>query len=174
MTTHFSTTVFTANEAPLETPKARAFPKLLGALSALIEAERDLEDTSYSQDPAYAAWMREAEVAHEHLTETLRHFNGLPNINLADRPLERMALLIDAMLGHEEPGGARKLQLRMHLTFFRDFQVSGISATAMQRNAILIQACHLVTALGALPLFDGIAETTFSHDECSAWENFSL
>lgn len=145
-------------ETPRETPKSRAFPDLLGSLFSFVVAERDLDDVCYSQDPAYSAWMQEAELAQERLTESLRAFHSLPHAILQDRPLQRFALLIDAMLGHEEPGGARRLHRQMQFAFFSKFQVPGIGATAMQRNAMLIQARQLTTALAALPLFDSAPE----------------
>ncbi len=158
MTTQFSTTAFAPNEVPPQTPKTIAFVSLMASVANLIGAERDLEDVSYSQDPAYFAWMRDAELAHERVTDSLRHFHAIPIDCPQDRPLDRMAQLIDAMLGHEEPGGARKLHRLMQMSFFTKFQISGIEATAMHRNAMLIQARHLATALAALPLFDGASE----------------
>ncbi|WP_376870740.1 hypothetical protein [Albirhodobacter sp. R86504] len=164
MTTQFSTTAFTPNEVPQQTPKTIAFTDLMASVANLIGAERDLEDVSYSQDPAYFSWMRDAELAHERVTDSLRHFHALPNDYPQDRPLGRMAQLIDAMLGHEEPGGARKLHRLMQMSFFTKFQVSGIGATAMHRNAMLIQARHLTTALAALPLFDGSSAPDYGDD----------
>lgn len=149
---------FGTDEAPHETLQSRAFPGLLGALLGFISAERDLEDINYSQDPAFHAWLKDAELAHERLTDTLRAFHALPYTIPEDRPLQRMARLIDAMLGHEEPGGARRLCREMRVTFFSRFQLHGIGPTALHRNALLAQARHLVAALAALPLFDGAPE----------------
>lgn len=159
MTDNFFNTPSNSNEAPLTSAKSDAFPDLLKSVFNLIVAERDLEDTSYSQDPAYSAWLRDAELAHESLTGSLCHFHKLPIHSAADQPLQLMASLIDGMLGHEEPGGARQLQLRMEVAFFTKFQISGIGSTAMHRNGMLLQARHLVSALAALPLFDGTAES---------------
>lgn len=169
MTTQFSTMAFAPNEVPPQTPKSIAFIDLMASVANLIGAERDLEDVSYSQDPAYFAWMRDAELAHERVTDTLRHFHALPNVCPQDRPLDRMAHLIDTMLGHEEPGGARKLHRLMQMSFFTKFQISGIDATAMHRNAMLIQARHLATALVALPLFDGTSESDQADSSSDDW-----
>lgn len=152
------TTPFGADEPPHHTPMSDAFPALFGAVAAMITSERDLDDIGHSQDPAYAAWLREAELDQERLTDALRHFHALPCAIPADRPLQRMARLVDAILGHEEPGGARDLHCAMQIKFFGSFQVQGIGATALHRNSMLIQARHLVAALVALPLFDGAPE----------------
>lgn len=143
-----------SNEAPRETAASRAFATLLQAQAAFVQAERDYEDVAQSRDPAYRMWERDAELAQEQLTTALRQFHALPQEAPEDRPLRRMALLIDAMLGDEEPGGARRLHRRMQLAFFVSFQAKGIGATAMHRNALLIQARHLVSAMVALPLFE--------------------
>ncbi|MCL3881913.1 hypothetical protein [Marivita sp. GX14005] len=148
---------------------------LLAALHDFIAAERDLEEISYNQDPAYSAWMRDAELAHERLTETLRSFHGLDAEVREDQPLKRMAKVIDEMLGHEEPGGARRLHLAMQVAFFTRFQASGIGATAMHRNGLLVQARHLVTAMIQLPLFDSasLEEAASEHDaETEMWAAF--
>ena len=143
------------NEAPRETAVSRAFATLLQAQAAFVQAERDYEDVAQSRDPAFRMWERDAEMAQEQLTNALRHFHTVPQEVPEDRPLRRMALLIDMMLGDEEPGGARRLHRKMQLAFFASFQARGIGATAMHRNALLIQARHLVSAMVALPLFDG-------------------
>jgi len=101
-----------------------AFRGLLTSLRDFIAAERDLEDIAYSQDPAYADWARESEMAFEGLVASAIAIHRLPIECREDRPLHRMALLVDAMLGHEEPDGARALHLQMHLAFFTSFQVS--------------------------------------------------
>lgn len=170
-------TPFQANEVPRETAVSRAFPALMRSVAHLIGAERDLDDISYSQDPAYSAWMRDAEVAQETLTTRLSAFHALPVAAPEDRPLQRMAYLLDGMLGHEEPGGARRLHKQMQIRFFTLFQVQGIGASALHRNAMLNTAYHLVTALAALPLFDfcsadergdtaGVYEAAMQPDGC--------
>jgi len=151
-------TPFHPNEVARETLVSVAFPALMVAVGDLIVAERDLADVSYSQDPAYSEWMRDAELAHERLTDALRAFHSLRLEVPDDRPLMCMAHMIDAMLGHEEPQGARRLLHHMNLVFFTKLQVPGIGATAFHRNGLLIQARSLVIELVALPLFDGAAD----------------
>ncbi|MFN4129357.1 MAG: hypothetical protein ACK4GC_06025 [Paracoccaceae bacterium] len=154
MTIHTPITGIIATEAPLETAVSRSFVALLQAQVAFVLAERDLDDVGHSRDPAYRMWERDAELAQERLTEALSLFHDLPHEAPEDRPLRRMAQLVDSMLGEEEPGGARQLFRTMQITFFRHFQASGIGATAMHRNALLIQARHVASAIAALPLFD--------------------
>lgn len=149
---------FGTDEPPHETPMSRAFPALLTAVRDLIIAEREFGEVNYSFDPAFADWLTDTERTHERLTDTLRAFHALPYTIPEDRPLQRMARLIDAMLGHEEPGGARQLCREMRVTFFSRFHLHGIGPTALHRNALLAQARHLVAALAALPLFDGAPE----------------
>lgn len=151
-------TVDLAGEPPRETPLSLAFPALLTAVRALIIAEREFGEVGYSFDPAFADWLQDTERTHEQLTTGLRHFHALPYTIPEDRPLQNFARLIDAMLGHEEPGGARRLCREMRVTFFSRFQLHGIGPTALHRNALLAQARHLVSALAELPLFDGAPE----------------
>lgn len=170
MTNHFTITTIAPNEAPPETPKAAAFPSLLASVLNVITAERDLADISYSQDPAYSAWLREAELAQDSLTDALRHFHALPLVIPADRPLQRMATLVDTMLGHEDPGGARQLHRKMQMAFFTSFQVQGIGTVAMRHNGMLIQARHLVAALAALPLFDATHDAIDDAHSTDSWD----
>lgn len=163
MAKHTPTTPFGGHEAPPETTMSRAFRKAMTCMNTFIAAERDLEDVAHSQDPAYAAWASEAELAHEYLADALIVVHSLPVEIREDAPLRRMALLADAMIGHEEPGGARDLHLQMQLAFFTVFQAKGIGPVAMHRNGLLVQARHLVTAMIELPLFDGETEVNADH-----------
>lgn len=160
MANHTPITPFGADEVPSITAASLAFIPVLRTLRSLVVAERDLEDVSYSQDPAYHAWLRDSELAHERLTDTLRDFCALSISHPADQPLRRAVMLIDAILGHEEPGGGRRLALQMRAAFFSRFQLRGIDPTALHRNGLLVQARHLITALAALPLFDACPEAT--------------
>lgn len=154
-----------AYEVPRVTAASTAFATLLTDVRNLIVAERDLANVNYSMDPAYGNWMREAELAHERLTGTLRAFESIRIEALEDRPLKLMANLVDAMLGHEEPGGAWRLLRDLHIVFFASFQLPGIGATALHRNAQLLHARSLVTALVALPLFDFIPDDAVGPDD---------
>lgn len=143
------------HEAPLETAISVAFRNVLSTMHAFIDAERDLEDIAYSQDPAYSAWAADTEQAYENLADALAGIHCLPVDLREDLPLKRMAQLADAMIGHEEPGGARAMHAEMQLAFFTQLQASGLSQTAMHRNGLLLHARHLVNAMISLPLFDG-------------------
>jgi len=164
MTKRFTNTLDHGHEPPSETPITLAFRNVLTTMHAFVNAERDLEDIAYSRDPAYAVWAADTEQAHENLAEALGVVHSLPAEFREDRPLKRMALLADAMIGHEVPGGARDLHLQMHMVFFTKFQAAGLSSTAMHRNGLLIHARHLVNAMISLPLFDGspIEEAPFN------------
>ena len=164
MATHTPITPSGADEVPHITTASLAFIPILGTLRKLIIAERDLADISYSQDPAYHAWLRDSELAHERLTDTLRDFCALSISHPADQPLLRAVMLIDAILGHEEAGGGRHLAVQMRAAFFSRFQLRGIDPTALHRNALLVQARHLISALAALPLFDACPEATVAVD----------
>lgn len=155
MTKQFTITPEQGHEPPNETPMSLAFRDVLKTMHAFIVAERDLEDIAYSRDPAYAIWAEDTEKAHEDLVDALVNVHSLPVETREDQPLRRMALLADAMIGHEEPGGARALHLQMQVAFFTKFQACGISSTAMHRNGLLIHGRHLIDAMIGLPLFDG-------------------
>ncbi len=142
------------HEALRETAISVAFRNVLSTMHAFIDAERDLEDIAYSQDPAYSAWAADTEQAYENLADALAGVHCLPVDLREDLPLKRMARLADAMIGHEEPGGARAMHGEMQMAFFSRFQASGLSQTAMHRNGLLIHARHLVSAMISLPLFD--------------------
>jgi hypothetical protein len=141
-------------ESPQETAYSIAFAALLPCLADFIEAERDLDDICHSYDPAYVSWHRDAQQARGQLESTLRHVHGLRVERPEDQPLRRMALLANAMLTDGAPDRPLYLHRQMKLVFFRQFQVPGFGATAQLRNALLIQARHLIDAMMRLPLFD--------------------
>lgn len=79
------------------------FSQLLVMLSALVEAERDLEHFDI-WDIATAHWLRDAELAHTRVTTQLSMIRNASPVLPADRKLQRVATLIDMMIGSEEPG----------------------------------------------------------------------
>ena len=141
-------------EVSHETAYSIAFAALLPSLADFIEAERDLDDICHSYDPAYGAWHRDAQRARGRLESTLRHVHRLRVERPEDQPLRRMVVLADAMLKDDAPNRPRYLHRQMRLVFFRQFQVQGFGPTAQSRNALLIQARHLIDAMMRLPLFD--------------------
>lgn len=85
------------------TPISALFSRLLGAMAVHIEAERDIQHVDV-WDPAFRDWLTEAEEALTAVTTLLREIRDHQTARQADVPLMRMAIIIDAMLGAEEPG----------------------------------------------------------------------
>ncbi|WP_422003093.1 hypothetical protein [Roseovarius mucosus] len=160
-------------EVSHETAYSIAFAALLPTLADFIEAERDLDEICHSYDPAYSAWQRDAQVARMRLDSTLRHVHGLRVERPEDQPLRRMALLADAMLKDGAPERPQYLHRQMKLVFFRQFQVPGFGPTAQSRNAMLIQARHLIDAMMRLPLFDYSPECAIAPDASAPADDLS-
>jgi len=120
-------------------------------MQTFLLAELDLDNVGYSQDPAYANWVRDSEVAFSNLADALGETRNLPVEVPEDMPLKRMALLMDDILGNEDPAAARAMHLEMQLMFFTQLQTTGLSLTAMHRNGLLVHARHLVDAMMSLP-----------------------
>ena len=59
------------------------------------------------------------------------------------------------------------------LVFFRQFQVPGFGPTAQSRNALLIQARHLIDAMMRLPLFDYSPECAIAPDASAPADDLS-
>lgn len=148
-----------------DTALSSAFAAMLPVLSRFIIAERDMADISASYDPAYGAWHRESERARTTLDQCLMQLHSIPIQRLEDAPLQRMTLLIDAMLNNDDPAQARRTYRQMQLVFFLRYQVTGFSEVAQHCNGMLIQARHLVDALVQLPLFDFSAECVIPVDD---------
>lgn len=142
-------------EPPHETEISRGFQALLEDIYSFIIAEIEYGEVGYSDDPAFQDWQRDAERTYEQMTASLHRFHTLTCRINEDAPLQRMAWLIDEILGHEEPGGARKLCDKMLLSFFEHYSFHGIGPTGLHRSALLAQARYLVIAMVNLPLFDG-------------------
>jgi hypothetical protein len=154
MTKHSPITPTGGHEAPPETELMLAFCKSLTCMQAFLLAELDLDYIGYSQDPAYANWIRDTETAFENLADALGETRSLPVEIPEDMPLKRMALLMDDILGNEDPDAARATHLKMQLMFFTRLQATGLSITAMHRNGLLVHARHLVDAMMSLPSWD--------------------
>lgn len=152
MTTHFPNTSFAANEA-LVSAYTSGFAAFLPVLASFIEAERDLEDVNGAFDPAYKAWERDADLAQQKLTTALCVLRDLPVGTPEDRPLKRMAMLIDSLFS-EDNAAFRPLHRRMRIEFFQRFQVRGFGPEAQRTNALLLQARHMVDAMATLPIFE--------------------
>lgn len=160
-------------EVSHETAYFIAFAALLPTLADFIEAERDLGDICHSYDPAYSAWHRDAQRARVRLDKVLRHVHGLRVERPEDQPLRRMVVLADAMLKTDAPERPLYLHRQMKLVFFRQFQVPGFGPTARSRNALLIQARHLIDAMMRLPLFDYRPDCTIAPDATAPADDLS-
>lgn len=160
-------------ESSNETAYSIAFAALLPTLADFIEAERELDDICHSYDPAYGVWHRDAQVARMRLDSMLRHVHGLRAERPEDQPLRRMVVLADAMLKTDAPERPLYLHRQMKLVFFRQFQVPGFGPTARLRNALLIQARHLIDAMMRLPLFDYRPDCTIAPDATAPADDLS-
>lgn len=160
-------------ESAQETAYSTAFAALLPCLARFVEAERDLGDICHSYDPAYGAWHRDAQLARAGLNKMFRQFHGLRVDRPEYQPLRRMVGLAEAMLNVCEPERPRYLHREMKLVFFRQFQVPGFGPTAQSRNALLIQARHLIDAMMRLPLFDYSPECAIAPDAEAQTDNLS-
>ncbi|MBQ0749627.1 MAG: hypothetical protein KBT70_05445 [Roseovarius sp.] len=160
-------------EVSHDTAYSIAFAAVLPCLADFIEAERDQADICHSYDPAYSAWHRDAQRARGRLDSALRHVHSLRVERPEDRPLRRMVVLADAMLKTDVPDRPRYLHRQMRLVFFRQFQVQGFGPTAHSRNALLIQARHLIDAMMRLPLFDYSPDCTIAPDATAPADDLS-
>lgn len=144
------------------TPISACFSRLLGALGHLIEAERDIEDVDV-WDPAFRAWLTEAEEALTAVTTLLSAIRDHRVARQADLPLLRLAVITDAMLGAEEPeeflaaqcllaradlfncrtgtGGAvgRRVDAMVETAQSRLRELAGLDAYAPDREAFMLE-----------------------------------
>lgn len=152
MAIHTPITLGNADEVFRRTPLAAAFAAFLPTLAAFIAAERDLEDVD-GFDPAYHTWLRDAERAQDTLIDATRELHHIGAQAASDLVLKRMIRVIDLMRGTDDPVEFRRTHRHMHAAFFGFFQVKGFSANAIDTNALILCARHLVDAMSALPLF---------------------
>lgn len=145
-----------ADYANYPTPIASAFAALLPALARHIEAEREIEEVDI-WDPAFRAWLTDAEVAFTDVTTHLSTIASLELTCIDDRPIKRMAMLLDALIGSEYP------DTFMHLfgllpRFERLFQCSGSGPAVRHGNVMLGEARAHIDAMATLLTYDGYAE----------------
>lgn len=126
---------------------------LMPALAAYTLAERDLEDVAGGYDPAYLRYEAEADEARETLTTALIENLLVPIMAPTDRPLRRMAMLIAALIRAEDVNTFKGLHRNMHHSFSRHFQSQDEGRLAQSVNVVLVDACQMVDALVALPIF---------------------
>lgn len=83
-------------------------------MAAQIEAERDLIDIGFNWDPALSAWLRDAEEAEERVTTLLSQIHSLDLQGPEDRPLQRMCLVIDELMGSGDAEEFERLHRMLH------------------------------------------------------------
>ena len=141
-----------------ETPDALApsrimgcFSQLLVMLSALIEAERDLEHFDI-WDIATAHWLRDAELAHTRVATLIGAIRNASSVLPADRKLQRVATLIDMMIGSEEPGTFQHPHRNLH-RIDGLFRHAGAGPVARRVAELLAGARSRIDALATLSTF---------------------
>ena len=90
------------------TPLASAFAALLPALVRHIEAEREIEDVDI-RGPAFRNWLTDAEDAFTTVTTHPLTITMAEETCSGDKPLIRLALLIDAVVGSGNPATFMRL-----------------------------------------------------------------
>ena len=90
------------------TPLASAFAALLPALVRHIKADREIEDVAI-RDPAFRNWLTDAEDAFTTVRTHLLTITTAEETCADDKPLIRMALLIDAVGGSGNPATFMRL-----------------------------------------------------------------
>lgn len=127
------------------------FSALLGALARHVEAERDIKDVDI-WDPAFRNWLTDAEEAHATVARTLSDIRATEIARAEDKPLMRMAMLLDHMTCSEEPGAFwtfRPLLMR----FDSLFRCPGEDPVAVRVNRMLISARARIDEMAALDLY---------------------
>lgn len=131
------------------TPLSARFAAVLPALSAHIEAERDLAHVD-RWDIAFIDWLAEAEQTRSDLEAALNALCETEVQRLEDKPLLRMAMLTQAMLASEEAAEflhLHSLPLRMPSMF----RCAGSDPVAVRTNLLLSEALNRLDALASLP-----------------------
>lgn len=141
-----------ARKAPALSGLALAFSTFLHSFEAFIEAEQDLEQVD-GFDPAFAHWLRDAEVAQEQMTSALCSVRQLAPLNALDLPFLRMAAYIDLMIGTDDPVAFRNLHSGLPSRMMPYFQLPGKTPEIRHCNLLLARASVLIDQMAALPLF---------------------
>jgi hypothetical protein len=124
------------------------FSRLIVALTTFIEAERDIEDVDV-WDPAFDGWLGAAETAQTEVTTLITEIRTTAPVRAADRPLARMTLSLDGMLGAEYRGDY--LHFRGLLDKYAPlFRAQGSDVVAYRVNALLQSARQRVEDLATL------------------------
>ena len=132
-------------------PASKTFSRLLGALAAHIEAERDIEDVA-SFDPAFMDWQRDAECARAEVLSIITELRHTPIRRREDSPLKRMNYVMYAML--QSTSTEEFLRLRAFVTgHVALFSCSGQSPVAQRVQQMLASAFDRLEELAALDTY---------------------
>lgn len=126
-----------------------AFADLLDALSRHAVAERDIEDVDFWA-PAFRHWLTEAEEVFTEVTTLISRIRRADLDRAEDLPLQRVADVIDAMTGSEEPGMFQHLHAWLPT---RLFDCPGASPAARQVRRMLGQARERIDTLSHLQTY---------------------
>ena len=152
MAIHSPITPIGARKAPALSGLALAFTTFLLTFEAFIEAERDLGRVD-GFDPAYAHWLRDAELAQERMTTELMALRGFAPQSELDVPVLRMVAFIHLLLGTEDATAFQRLHGTLQPRMMRYFQLPGKTPAIRQHNVLLGRASVLIDHMVALPLF---------------------
>ena len=97
-----------ADTSNYPTPLASAFAALLTALVRHVEVEREIGEFDI-WDLAFRNWLTDAEEAYATVTTHLLTITMAEETRVDDKPLKRMALLIDAVVGSGNPATFMRL-----------------------------------------------------------------
>lgn len=127
------------------------FSELLGALARHIEAERDVQDVDI-WDVAFRSWLTEAEDCYDRVTTLIAAIRHAPLARRADLPLQRMATLLDAMIGSEEPGAFQRIY-RMLPEAMSLLHCPGNDAVAHRMRQMIASAFARLDEMATLPTY---------------------
>ncbi|MGP3699395.1 hypothetical protein [Rhodobacter sp. NSM] len=130
------------------TPISRAFSQLAGALGCYVEAERDIEHSSWA-DPALEDWSTDEEEARLDVLEGMADVLELQIERPSDQPLRLTALLGRAMLESTRPDDF----IQLHGLFDRHadcFRCPGDDPVSLRIDRMLVTARAHLDAVAAL------------------------
>lgn len=133
------------------------FERLVDALARHAAAERDLEGLDYWAEDALSLRVA-TESAFTDVATLLSAIQRAPLRAGGDEALQEMAILIDRMIGSEEPGTFRRLHWRLPRLASPDSRRSGGLAPDTQR--LLLSSRCMIAALARLELYGGAPRST--------------
>ncbi len=148
-----ATEVLPVSVQPFPTPINTMFPQLLAALARHVAAERDLEHLDYWSGAALPLRVA-TETAFTEVATLLCALQRAPVETQDDAVLQDMALLIDRMIGSEEPGMFARLHGSLpHCVGER--HRDGTSLARPRTQTMLMTAHRLIDNLARLELYGG-------------------